>query len=167
MNESDIPVILGSKIGVQSTLSSKDKRGWVTFHWGPMSGRLTPDMAREHAFKILACAQAAQTDEMLWRFAHEVEEKDAMMLGRNAGAAAPGPRPPWANRSARGVVSGVVDCSLQTADGYARVPVRKHLAPGGRPKSLAAKHQLFARHHTRQENQTHQLFVLGNSPSTC
>ena len=80
MNESDIPVILGSKIGVQSMLSSKDKRGWVTFHWGPMSGRLTPDMAREHAFKILACAQAAQTDEMLWRFAHEVEEKDAMML---------------------------------------------------------------------------------------
>src|SRR6266516_79581 len=36
----------------------------------------------------------------------------------------------------------------RSTSGYALVPVRKHLAPGLRPKSIAANVSLFRRHHT-------------------
>src|SRR5438874_9639861 len=51
-------------------------------------------------------------------------------------------------RAAGLFASRVVALSSQTAGGHALVPVRKHLAPSGRRKSLAAKHQPIARHHT-------------------
>src|SRR5437763_14189513 len=37
----------------------------------------------------------------------------------------------------------------RSTSGYALVPVRKHLAPSRRPKSIAANVSLFRRHHTR------------------
>src|SRR5207253_10298235 len=40
----------------------------------------------------------------------------------------------------------------RSTSGYALVPVRKHLAPGLRPKSIAANVSLFRRHHTSGES---------------
>src|SRR5213594_795156 len=40
----------------------------------------------------------------------------------------------------------------RSTSGYALVPVRKHLAPSLRPKSIAANVQLFRRHHTRSKS---------------
>lgn len=56
-------------IFVQSIVSHRNKKPYVTIDWGDRHAQLTPEEAREHAFGILAAAAAAILDAQLIEFA--------------------------------------------------------------------------------------------------
>ena len=68
-------------IFVESLVGYKTGQPLVQFTWGNKQAQLTAAEARLHAFRILECADAAETDLFLWRFATST-------IGVNAGGAA-------------------------------------------------------------------------------
>lgn len=60
-----------SVININSIVSSRDYRPFVQLNWGSGGCQMTPDEAREHAYKILAAAEAAESDAFLVDFLRE------------------------------------------------------------------------------------------------
>lgn len=53
-------------IGVQSIVSMRTREPLVLITWGDQSGQLSPDEARQHALRILECAEAAESDAFVF-----------------------------------------------------------------------------------------------------
>lgn len=49
-------------INMTSGVSAFSGDPFIAMHWGAESGQFTPDQARQHALKILECAEAAESD---------------------------------------------------------------------------------------------------------
>lgn len=54
--------------GIISRVNAADSQPVVEFRWGDQVGELTPDEARAHALKILAAADAAESDAFMVGF---------------------------------------------------------------------------------------------------
>lgn len=65
-------LLVANQICVTSQLAANGA-GQVVFSWGPLSGRLTPDEARACACSLFMAAEAAQTDEFVQKFTHQVD----------------------------------------------------------------------------------------------
>src|SRR5688572_21904936 len=57
--------IEGKRIEIESYVSHQDAKGYVKLAWGNESGKLTPEEARLHAFKVMEAAEAADTDAFM------------------------------------------------------------------------------------------------------
>ncbi len=58
-------------INISSVISSRDGRPFVQLKWSGDGCQLTPDEARQHAYRILDAANAAETDSIMVRFLQE------------------------------------------------------------------------------------------------
>lgn len=59
-------------IQIETMLASRSLKGKVILRWGTEEGELSPYEAREHAMKVMAAADAAETDEFLFGFIRKV-----------------------------------------------------------------------------------------------
>lgn len=55
-------------ISIASIVSSKDRKPYVQIQWSELKAQLSPTEARQHAYNILECANAAEMDAILVRF---------------------------------------------------------------------------------------------------
>jgi len=79
--EWDKPV--SDTINISSVVSSRDYRPFVQLKWGQEGCQMTPAEAREHAYGILAAANAADMDAILVLF---LKEKVGLKEGADIGA---------------------------------------------------------------------------------
>jgi len=78
----------GGMIHIESGIAGAlERRGQPFVHltWGEMKAQLTPAEARAHALHILECAEAAESDALLWRWLDETtgvtdEQKAAVLI---------------------------------------------------------------------------------------
>lgn len=59
------------QISMESIVSAFTGEPFVQLHWGELHAQMTPDEARQHAFAILECAEAADSDAFLFHFARK------------------------------------------------------------------------------------------------
>lgn len=64
MKENDV-------IHLNSVVSSKSGLPFIQIKWGENGCQMTPEEAREHAYAILDCANAAETDSIMLRYLME------------------------------------------------------------------------------------------------
>ena len=55
-------------IEIASGVSAFTGAGFVTLRWASESAQMTPDEARQHALRILECAEAAESDAAVFAF---------------------------------------------------------------------------------------------------
>lgn len=68
-------------INISSVVSSVDYRPFVQLRWGKEGCQMTPDEARQHAYSILAVANAAETDSIMANFLLEKVGLEGVNMG--------------------------------------------------------------------------------------
>lgn len=58
-------------IEIYSQYGVKSQKGMIVMRWGENYARFTPDEGRAHAYSILDCANAAESDEILVKWVKE------------------------------------------------------------------------------------------------
>jgi hypothetical protein len=60
---------VAEQILITSLVGYKTGQPIVQLEWGDKKAQLTAEEARAHAFRVLECADAAESDLFLWEFA--------------------------------------------------------------------------------------------------
>ncbi len=71
------------RVQIETLLSHRTKGGMVQVIWGREKSQLDPATARQLGTQLLGAAEAAETDEGMWRFAKnhlELEDQEAAQL---------------------------------------------------------------------------------------
>lgn len=66
-------------IHVESGVSLFDGKPFVVMRWGKEAGQLSPQEARTHALRILACANAAESDSVVVEMLRESGLEEEMI----------------------------------------------------------------------------------------
>lgn len=102
------------RVQIDTLLSHRTKEGMVQIIWGREKSQLDPATARQLGMQLIEAAEAAETDEGMWRFA-----KDHLELGDTGAAQLIGSFRAFRQEVMEKNIKAAVPAEYQTKEGEA------------------------------------------------